>query len=153
MAFRKDALSKIGKFDEALGAGTKTRGGDDLASFVDVIQAGYRVVYQPQALVWHLHRREETGIEKQAFNYGMGLGAYLGRTLKKYPQARKQLFLALPEGLRHMMGSSAPKMKRLPDDYPRGLVWRERFGILAGIAAYFRYSKYDDGGEGLQVRE
>ncbi len=153
MAFRTDALSKIGGFDAALGAGTKTRGGDDLASFVDVIQAGYRLVYQPQALVWHLHRREEVGIEKQAFNYGMGLGAFLGRALKKYPQAGRQLFLALPEGLRHMMGSSAPKMKRLPDDYPRGLVWRERIGILAGIVAYFRYSKYGDDGASLQVRE
>ena len=48
----------------------------------------------------------------------------------------RRLSLALPEGLAHIFGKSSPKNRRLADDYPTALVWRERLGILAGIPLY-----------------
>lgn len=138
MAFSMEALRGIGGFDPALGAGTLARGGDDLASFYAVVTAGFRLVYEPGAVVWHHHRRAEEGMRRQAFGYGMGLGAYLTKLVVDEPATALRLAKALPAGLAHMMGPSSLKNRRLPDDYPAALVWRERFGVLAGIPAYLR---------------
>jgi len=136
MAFDATALQRIGGFDPLLGAGTAARGGDDLAAFTMVIKAGYQLVYQPGAIVWHHHRREETGIHRQAYGYGMGLGAFLTKLVIDSPSTWRDLIAALPEGLSHMFSPTSPKNRRLPSDYPRRLVWRERVGILAGAAVY-----------------
>lgn len=136
MAFRTDVLRRIGGFDAALGAGTPARGGDDLDAFFAVIQAGYQLAYEPGAIVWHHHRAEEAGIRRQAFGYGVGLGAYLTKLVLRRPGTAFRLALALPEGLAHIFGKSSVKNRRLADDYPTTLVWRERFGILAGIPLY-----------------
>ena len=138
MAFRTDALRRIGGFDPALGAGTPARGGDDLAAFFGVIQAGYQLVYEPEAIVWHHHRREEAGMRRQAFGYGVGLGAYLTKLVLDRPASMLQLAIALPAAFTHLFGASSPKNKRLADDYPAALVWRERLGILAGMPLYLR---------------
>lgn len=138
MAFLTEALRKIGGFDPALGAGTRARGGDDLLSFYQVVRAGYQLVYEPQAILWHYHRRGEEGMRRQAFGYGMGLGAYLTNVALNDPAAAFRLALALPSGLRHMWGSGSKRMANLPDDYPRDLVWRERLGVLAGTVGYVR---------------
>jgi GT2 family glycosyltransferase len=138
MAFRSSALREIGGFDPALGAGTPARGGDDLASFFAIIQAGYQLVYEPEAIVWHHHRRGEEGMRRQAFGYGMGLGAYLTKTIIDNPMNALRLAIAFPAGVRHMIGPSSAKTRRLPDDYPSALVWQERLGILNGVPGYIR---------------
>jgi GT2 family glycosyltransferase len=136
MAFRTDALRRIGGFDPALGAGTQARGGDDLAAFFQVVQAGYQLVYEPAAIVWHHHRRDESGMRRQAFGYGVGLGAYLTKLILDQPDSLRQLLSALPEAFVHLFGASSAKNKRLAEDYPASLVWRERIGILAGVPLY-----------------
>jgi len=138
MAFRADALRAIGGFDDALGAGTLARGGDDLAAFFSVVSAGFRLVYQPQGIVWHYHRRGEEGMRRQAYCYGMGLGAYLTKIVLDEPRRALRLMAAFPAGLRHMAGPGSEKTNRLPPDYPRRLVWMERLGILAGVPGYLR---------------
>lgn len=138
MAFRRAALDRIGGFDPALGAGTKARGGDDLAAFTAVVLAGYRLVYEPAALVWHHHRPDEAGMRKQAFGYGMGLGAFLTKQIVDRPATLGHFVRAVPAAARHMLGRSSPKIARLPADYPRSLVWRERLGMIAGIGGYLR---------------
>ncbi|QOF70863.1 polysaccharide deacetylase family protein [Aminobacter sp. SR38] len=141
MAFRTEALRQIGGFDSALGAGTLARGGDDLASFYAVVQAGFQLVYDPRALLWHHHRRGEDGMRRQAFGYGMGLGAYLTKVVIDEPAAALRLARAMPAGIAHMAGPTSPKNQRLPGDYPSNLVWRERLGIAAGVPGYLR-SRY-----------
>ncbi|MEP2706529.1 MAG: glycosyltransferase [Roseibium sp.] len=138
MAFRRDALSKIGTFDAALGAGTPARGGDDLASFVAIVEAGYQLVYEPNAIVWHFHRRTEAGIRKQAYGYGVGLGAYVTKQILENPRRLMIFARMLPAALNHLVSDASEKMQRLPDDYPSDLIWRERFGILMGPLGYFK---------------
>ena len=138
MAFRTGALRRIGGFDAALGAGTLARGGDDLAAFFSVVNAGLRLVYQPQGIVWHHHRRGEEGMRRQAYCYGMGLGAYLTKIVVDEPRQALRLMVALPAGLLHMAGPGSEKTNRLPPDYPSRLIWTERLGILAGIPGYLR---------------
>jgi GT2 family glycosyltransferase len=138
MAFRTETLRRVGGFDSALGAGTPARGGDDLAAFFAIVNAGFQLVYEPQSIVWHHHRRNEDGMRRQAFGYGMGLGAYLTKLIVDRPATALHLARVLPAGLAHMMGPSSPKTQRLPEDYPASLVWRERLGILNGVPGYLR---------------
>jgi GT2 family glycosyltransferase len=138
MAFSHRALLDTGGFDGALGAGTVARGGDDLAAFVSVIQAGYQIVYEPQAVVWHHHRRGLDGMERQAYGYGVGLGAYLTKFLIEQPGTAWHYMRALPAGIAHLLGGASTKNARLPLDYPSALRWSERRGILAGMPAYLR---------------
>jgi hypothetical protein len=121
-----------------LGAGTVAKGGDDLAAFAAVVRAGFQLVYEPAAIVWHLHRREEAGIERQAFGYGIGLGAYLTKMLIDEPQLVGRFAMAVPAAARHIFGSGSTKNSRLPSDYPASLKRREWLGILFGPVAYAR---------------
>jgi GT2 family glycosyltransferase len=127
MAFRTDALLAIGGFDAALGAGTRTRGGDDLAAFFDIISSGYALVYEPAAIVFHAHCRDEAAMAQRAFADGAGLTAYLTKTVADRPTRLFELACRVPAGLRHC---------RRRDDYSRALVRRERVGLLAGPALY-----------------
>jgi len=138
MAYLTAALKRIGGFDSALGAGTPARSGDDLAAFFAVIKAGYQLVYEPEAIVWHHHRRNEDGMRRQAFGYGVGLGAYLTKIVVDEPSTLVQLARGFPAGLAHMWGPSSARMQRLPDDYPAALIWLERLGVLAGVPSYIR---------------
>jgi GT2 family glycosyltransferase len=81
MAFRRAALVAVGGFDPALGAGTPTAGGEDIAAFTDVILAGGQLVYEPRSLCWHEHRGDEQALQTQVRNYGVGLTAVLFRYL------------------------------------------------------------------------
>ncbi|ASY73254.1 hypothetical protein N181_20355 [Sinorhizobium fredii USDA 205] len=138
MAFRASALKQVGGFDSALGAGTLACGGDDLAAFFSIISGGFRLVYQPQGIVWHHHRRGEDGMRRQAYCYGLGLGAYLTKILLDDPRRFFRLAAALPAGILHMAGPFSIKRLRLPSDYPERLVWIERLGIVAGVPGYLR---------------
>jgi GT2 family glycosyltransferase len=65
----------LGGFDEALGAGTRTEGGEDMEMFVRVLRADYELAFQPSAIVWHIHRSDEAALRKVLFGYGKGLSA------------------------------------------------------------------------------
>ena len=151
MAFSRRALEAIGGFDPALGAGTIARGGDDLAAFTATILAGFRLVYEPGAIVWHHHRRNENGMSSQAHGYGVGLGAYLAKTLLNNPASALAYARGAPAALRHILAPGSPKNARLPLDYPAGLKWAERRGILAGFSAYLR-SRRSVAGRNAQMR-
>jgi GT2 family glycosyltransferase len=80
-AMRRQAVMSLGGFDEALGVGSPTRGGEDIDMFVRVLLGGYRLVYQPSAFVWHRHRSDPDALREQIAGYGVGLGAWIGKLL------------------------------------------------------------------------
>ncbi len=67
----------VGGFDEALGAGAPTRGGEDCEFMVRLVLAGRVVAYDPAAYVWHHHRSSAAELQGQMRGYAMGLGAFL----------------------------------------------------------------------------
>jgi O-antigen biosynthesis protein len=138
MAFRTDVLRSLAGFDPALGTGTIARGGDDLAAFFDVVAAGHALVYEPAAVIYHAHRRDDAALARQAFGYGAGLTAYLTKTVVDRPARLVDMLSRLPAGLRHALASDSEKNAKLPDDYPQTLVRRELAGMLAGPALYWR---------------
>ena len=88
MAFRRSLLGRIGGFDPALGAGTPTRGGEDLEMFFRVLKEGYALIYEPRAMVRHRHRRSVEGLRSQIADHGVSFSCYIVRSALAYPDER-----------------------------------------------------------------
>jgi len=138
MAFRSAVLRQLGGFDPALGAGSLALGGDDLAAFFQVIVHGYKLVYEPAALVQHWHRREYAGLRRQAYGYGVGLTAFLTKTLLERPSRLWTLVRSARQGVRMVRQLRSPKHMPDAQGYPQELTTLERRGMLYGPVAYLR---------------
>lgn len=138
MAFRTSVLAAIGWFDPALGAGTLAKGGDDLAVFFDIITNGYRLTYEPRAILSHKHRRDYPGLARQAHGYGVGLSAFLTKTILDRPTRLIDVLFKVPAGLKHILDPNSPKNRKKQEDYPHELTQLEQKGFLMGPLAYIR---------------
>lgn len=137
MAFRTDYLRSAGGFDEALGAGTVALGGDDLAAFYDVVRAGHRLVYEPAAIVSHLHHRTIEALERQAYGYGAGLSAHLLRCVLHEPRVLIDMASRIPAGIRRARSIAHPTPTAAPTP-PPGLARHHWRGMAAGPSLYLR---------------
>jgi GT2 family glycosyltransferase len=138
MAFRTEVIRKLGGFDPALGAGSKAKGGDDLQAFFNIVNAGYTLVYEPAALLYHLHQSEYKSLKSRAFGYGMGLSAYLTSAMLDHPLLVFDILWRLPMGLYYMFSNKSPKNANKRSDYPEELTQLERQGLFQGPLAYIR---------------
>lgn len=138
MSFRAEYLRGVGGFDDALGAGTLSLGGDDLAAFYDVVAGGDRLCYEPAALVRHAHHRDPSALARQAHGYGAGLAAHLTRCVVKRPRAAVDFGRSAAAGLRRAgsittpsaaprgAGLRGPALRGMASGGPRYLVARTR---------------------------
>jgi GT2 family glycosyltransferase len=134
-AVDRDLLLRLGGFDEALGAGSPAGGGEDLDTFVRVLRAGRALVYEPSAVVWHVHRQGADAQRRQLFSYGLGLTAFLSKYLTD-PHTLGEILVRLPEGARRMRRMWNPA--QIGGRAPAGLIAAEAIGMVAGPAAYLR---------------
>jgi GT2 family glycosyltransferase len=135
-AVSAEALHRVGAFDERLGAGSRARGGEDLDYFFRLLDAGFRIVYEPAVLVWHFHRGEAAAFRRQIFGYGAGLGAYAAKRLRDR-RARATLARCLPAALARLARLGAPAGDD-PQAIQVRMPLRYRLLELAGVAAGFR---------------
>lgn len=137
MAIRRSALAHIGMFDEALDCGTPTRSGGDQEFFYRVLSRGYRVVYDPAALVWHRHRREWEALRQALYGYGVGVFAWWTRAL--LVEHELPLLKVGPSWFfEHYVGELAKALLKRPGHMPRDLAWAEFRGALTGARSYLR---------------
>jgi O-antigen biosynthesis protein len=135
MAFRRQALTTIGGFDVALGAGTPTAACEDTLAMTLVLLQGYQIAYEPSAVMWHHHRLEIEGLEKQLHGYSIGLTAFYTALLRRRPRTAFALLGLLPSFASYLRSASwadtatgtSPEVKR-----------RHITGLLVGPAAYIR---------------
>jgi GT2 family glycosyltransferase len=140
-AVRRSALARLGGFDPLLGAGSPSRGGEDLDMFLRVILAGGRICYLPSALVWHRHRADTQALGEQIYAYGYGLGAYVAKQL-----LNRQLPVSmLGQGFRQTntvvgrMRQATHESQLRADGRRLGLT--EVRGVMAGALCYYRSSR------------
>lgn len=138
MAFDTAILRKTGRFDDRLGIGSLSMGGDDLAAFFQIIVHGYTLVYEPAAVIYHPHHRAVDRLRRQAYGYGAGLTAYLTKTVIDYPGRFIQFALKVPYGLYYVFSKRSAKNKRLSSNYPVELTRLERRGMLVGPYLYLK---------------
>jgi GT2 family glycosyltransferase len=82
MAFSREVLRKIGGFDERLGPGTRFPAAEDNELCFRLLEAGYRIVYTPQALVYHRAWRDQ--FLWLRWRYGRGQGAFYAKYIIAY---------------------------------------------------------------------
>lgn len=150
MAFTAGELRRLGGFDPALGTGTAAHGGDDLLAFFRAVASGHGIVYQPSAIVWHHHYREFDEAEKQAFGYGVGLGAYLTAAIAREPRSLPKLLRLLGPGIAYAIaqlrgGSRDPKTQVAV--WTRRTTAARRKGLIRGPFAYARSRWQSRGGQ------
>ena len=139
MAVRRSALGEIGYFDEALDAGTPTLSGGDQEFFYRTLAAGYRIIYEPAALVWHRHRRTWEELRYTLYGYGVGVYAWWtralfieGEWLVPYKAAQWFLEYYVRNLIHSFLGRS--------DNMPINLAWAQLKGVLAGPLRYYQSS-------------
>jgi GT2 family glycosyltransferase len=137
-AFRLSALLELGGFDGVLGAGTRARGGEDIDIYVRCVQSGYRIRYEPGAIVRHAHLREMAQVRQKVRDYGVGLGAMLTKHLVRNRSSAAGLLSRVPAGTVHLLSARSPKNASRSATYPSSLVLAELQGLLYGPVAYAR---------------
>lgn len=138
MAFRVAGLRARGGFDEALGAGSPTRGGEDLDAFQAVHLSGGTLVYWPAALVRHHHRADHAGLVDQLHGYGVGMAAVVTKRFLSSPAVAVGVLRRLPGGLRLLLDARSAKNDRKSAEFPADATRAERRGYLVGPTAYLR---------------
>jgi len=88
LGLRRRLIDRIGPFDAALGAGTITRGGDELELFFRTFKATGLVAYEPRAMVRHAHRREMLELEGQLEGWSHGYSCAIERSVLAFPEER-----------------------------------------------------------------
>jgi O-antigen biosynthesis protein len=136
MAFRREALARIGGFDVALGAGTPALAGEDTLALTLVLLAGYRIAYEPAALTRHHHRRDLDGLGRQLRGYGVGLTAFYAALIRHRPSAMLALLRLIPAAAGYLRG--AKTASRPAPELPPGLKRRQRWWMMTGPVAYLR---------------
>jgi len=137
-AFRASALTDLGGFDGALGAGTPARGGEDIDLYVRCVQRGYRIRYEPGAIVRHAHLREMAQVRRKVRDYGVGLGAMLTKHLVRNRSSAAAVLSRVPAGAVHLLSAGSPKNASRSSSYPPSLVLAELQGLLYSPVAYGR---------------
>jgi GT2 family glycosyltransferase len=71
MAFRREVFERVGLYDERLGAGASGCS-EDSELWYRVLAQGWRIRYEPLAVVFHYHRADLAALEHQLYQYMRG---------------------------------------------------------------------------------
>lgn len=104
VAFYRSVLDHIGGFDPNLGPGTPFPSAEDNEFAFRLLDAGYRILYEPRAVVYHRAWRTEEDSTELEWNYGRGQGAFYA----------KYLSLRDPFILKRLITDAVPHLIRLP---------------------------------------
>ncbi len=146
MAFRTETLRTEGGFDVLLGPGTPTHGGEDIVLWMRLAWRGYSLGFEPAALAFHVHRRNDQQLQGQISDNGVGFAATMVAIVSDDPRHLGALVAAAPDVL-SALGRSF--WKKLQTKTPRqtefvatssisDLARVELRGMLKGPAAYLR---------------
>jgi len=78
MAVKKEVFTKAGLFDTAFCGGF-----EETDLLWRIVKAGYKIIADPKAVVYHRHRTTLRGLLKQTWAYGVGAGLYC----RKHPDS------------------------------------------------------------------
>lgn len=138
-AVRKDVVTSLGGFDEALGAGTATGSGEDVDVFLRILLSGDTLVREPSAVVWHSHRKTVAELESQMYGYTVGLSAWIFKLLLQ-PRTFAMVLVRMFTGVRHLRKVTVVEHGDVVPGEPElsGLGRRELAGVIRGPSALLR---------------
>jgi GT2 family glycosyltransferase len=80
-AFTRTTLTSSGGWDERLGAGSRYPAAEDNDLGHRLLEAGYRIVYVPDAVLVHRAWRPRSEYVRLRWRYGLGKGAFYAKHL------------------------------------------------------------------------
>jgi glycosyltransferase involved in cell wall biosynthesis len=135
MAFRREVFATAGLFDERLDVGAAGCSGDS-EYWHRVLSHGGLCRYDPAAVAFHYHRRDEAGLSRQIFAYMRGHAAALMVQFERtgnFGNVRRAFFL-MP---RHYLQRLLRRLVIRDDERDRFLMEEVR-GFFSGLVFYFR---------------
>jgi len=75
----RSTVDSIGGFDTRLGPGTRYPAAEDNDIAFRLLEAGYRIIYEPRAVIYHRAWRSENEFLALHWNYGLGQGAFYAK--------------------------------------------------------------------------
>ncbi len=137
MAFRREVLTNIGRFDNALGAGTAALGAEDTLALTLVLLSGFSIAYEPAAFVRHHHYRDFDSAARQLRGYAVGMGAFYAALVLHRPSVVWGLARLTPDAVRYLRASRLQARRPAFPLQPKLTSGRGR-QMLAGPPAYLR---------------
>jgi GT2 family glycosyltransferase len=134
MAFRREVFSRIGVFDERLGAGAAGCS-EDSELWYRMLAAGMAIRYEPSAVIWHTHRTGRQAFQNQMHQYMQGHVAALLVQFEKHRHVGniRRLFMTLPYYY-------CRRLKRMSHKGDWTLLRGELRAYASGFGAYVRRS-------------
>ena len=136
MAFRRDTLDRIGRFDCALGAGTLTQGCEDTAALSSLLLEGGTIVYQPTAIVRHYYRRDYAELRRQLQGYGRGLTSFYMSMFVRRPSCLAEMLRLSHQVTLDQFSRRDRRFSGRSEDFPRDLLRANLIGRLQGPFMY-----------------
>jgi GT2 family glycosyltransferase len=140
MAFRTSVLREVGGLDEALCPGTPAKCGEEPDIFYRLLIRGYKICYEPRALIWHSHRRSMDELKHQLACYSIGTYAVLTKFLVEYHELGA-LRIGCGWFLHHHIRDLIQGL-RGRGVMPLRLTLAEISGVFRGPIAYFQSKSY-----------
>jgi len=133
LALRRETATRVGPFDEALGAGGPLRSGGEPDFLLRVLRSGLRIFDAPEAQVVHLGIRTGRARDKLMRKYVFGTGAAMAKHARLGDPWGLQLLGAY---LRFFSGQALRNLRRT--GWPRGIDIAA--SLIAGAAFSLRFS-------------
>jgi GT2 family glycosyltransferase len=121
MATYRAVLDEVGGLDERLGPGAQFPAAEDNDLGFRILEAGYRIVYVPQSVIYHRAWRTRKDYIPLFWRYGRGQGAFYAKHLT----LRDRYML-------HRAGNDFSRYIRLLP----GRIWRHQLLVLSGATAF-----------------
>jgi glycosyltransferase involved in cell wall biosynthesis len=129
MAFRTETIRGFNGFDERLGAGLATFGGEEILLFAEILLSGGVIAYEPSVLAFHRHRKTATELDRQLYGRGVSIPVFISCLIQRHLWLAPSIFLA-------KFRSMAPTARRPRESVsPESLryIRQERLGYRHGI--------------------
>jgi glycosyltransferase involved in cell wall biosynthesis len=138
MIFDRALLLELGGFDEALDTGAPLPGGGDLDIFYRVLRAGRTIVYEPQAAVFHEHRKTMSQLRRQYWSWGLGFMSFLTKARRTDAELRPRHRAMLRWWFAHQARAFAGAVLRLRFHRSRFVLSELRGGVQGVLGEYDR---------------
>jgi GT2 family glycosyltransferase len=131
MAMYASLGAAVGPFDTRLGGGARFAGAEDNDFCFRTLEAGYRIIYLPEAVIHHRAWRSHTDYLPLRWNYGRGQGAYYAKHMGLSDRHMLHRFLW---EVRHRSGRVIRRVFREPRRAAGEVVYL--MGLISGVAEW-----------------
>ncbi|WP_299758511.1 glycosyltransferase [uncultured Pontibacter sp.] len=137
MAFQKSVFKQVGLFNELLDVGAAGCNGDS-EIWHRILSAGLSIMYNPRATVFHEHRKEAKGLQKQLYYYmrGFTVAALLQQERHQQAGYKQHLFQILPKFYIGLIRRGFPSYTSR-----YSTIWAEMSGIVSGLIFYRKHQR------------